>query len=282
MNDKIIYISLATLTSVLFIQSIRWSQHRGANVYSYATVNYMTAAIAFYLWAGVSGSPWSMAGALHGAGIGLCYGLTFLLINYCFRHFGVSRTTTVTYMAQAVPILASIVIWHERPSLIVMFGIAGTLIAIPLIVLQPERRTEKFAAVVIAAVALLFFGQGLAFTLMKSFERMHIGQQQLTMLAVLFSVAACTTGSFSVWRRSAIGRREIETGMLTGLLNLVNNFFVMIALSVAAATIVFPTFTASTIALTTLVSMLLWHERYSPRAWLGLAIAVVSVVLINL
>jgi drug/metabolite transporter (DMT)-like permease len=265
-----------------FLNAVRWGQARGARFATLAVFNYITAFSMFLLTAIFEHLRPQMPVALHGITIGLLYGTSFFLILYGMENFGVAKTTTVANLSQVIPVCASIVLWGERPSLLVIIGIITSAAAIPLILLPAGRREPAKSRIAVLGMIGLFVAQGLAYTVLKSYEQLNIPQQRPILLVFLFGTAATLTASVAILGRNPVRLVDISSGMLVGLFNGLNNFSLAAALSVAAATIVFPTFTAGTIILTTIASMIIWRERYTPRAWAGLALAVASVILINL
>lgn len=66
-----------------------------------------------------------------------------------------------------------------------------------------------------------------------------------------------------------------------GVANLLCNFTFLRALALLPGTIVFPSVSAGSIALSVVFGTLLWHERHGLRAVTGLVLAAVALVAIN-
>ena len=71
-------------------------------------------------------------------------------------------------------------------------------------------------------------------------------------------------------------------GMVLSVLNLATKCMLLLALAALQAVIVFPVSTAGVIVLSAAASMVFWKERYGARGILGLVLAVMAIVLINL
>jgi drug/metabolite transporter (DMT)-like permease len=280
---KAIPILFAILGMTAFLHSLRWVQYRRAHIYAVAASNYVTAAVIFIWWIAFAHVPVHIDVLFRGSIIGLLYGTSFFLLMYGIEAVGVSKTSIIVNLAQAIPVLASIAIWGERPGLLLIVGICLAAIAIPLIFLPStttvNRRTR---GKVVLAMTVLYIAQGTAYTIMKSFERLGRPDEKPVLLAGLFIVAAFLTSGIVIFLRAKADGRDLFHGILTGCCNVVSNASLVAALAVAAGTVVFPTVTAGTIIAVTLSSVIIWRERYRPMAWLGLALAVISVVLINL
>jgi drug/metabolite transporter (DMT)-like permease len=266
-----------------FLHSLRWAQHRRAHIYAVAASNYITAAVIFVWWVVFADIPTHFDVLFRGGVIGLLYGTAFFLLMYGIESIGVGKTSIVVNLAQAIPVLASIAIWGERPGWLLIAGICLAAIAIPLIFLPSVSANNRRArGKVVLAMTVLYIAQGAAYTIMKSFERLGRPDEKPALLAGLFITAAILTSSIVVFLRAKADSQDLFHGVLIGGCNVVSNAALVAALALAAGTVVFPTVTAGTIIAVTLSSVLIWRERYRPIAWLGLAIAVISVVLINL
>lgn len=276
-------ILFAILGMTAFLHSLRWAQHRRAHIYAVAASNYMAAAIIFVWWVAFAHVPTHFDVLFRGGVIGLLYGTSFFLLMYGIESIGVGKTSIIVNLAQAIPVLASIAIWGERPGGILIAGICLAAIAIPLIFLPSvSANNRRTRGKVVLAMTVLYIAQGTAYTIMKSFERLGRPDEKPALLAGLFITAAVLTSTIVVFLRAKADGRDLFHGALIGGCNVVSNAALVAALALAAGTVVFPTVTAGTIIAVTLSSVLIWHERYRPIAWLGLALAVVSVILINL
>jgi drug/metabolite transporter (DMT)-like permease len=298
---KAIPILFAILGMTAFLHSLRWAQFRRVHIYAVAASNYIAASVIFIWWVIFSHVPMHSDVLIRGCAIGGLYGIAFFLLVYGLESIGVGKTSVIVNLAQAIPILASIIIWGERPGELLIIGIFGTAVAIPLVFL-PENRVawpeaqrghvfRRIRLSVFLAMTGLYIAQGAAYTIMKSFERLDRPGEKPVLLAALFVTAAVLTTILLFLREWATRSKrslpvadgnDLFHGVFTGLCNAVSNIALVAALTVAAGTVVFPTVTAGTIIAVTLLSILFWRERYRPLTWFGLALAVVSVILINL
>jgi drug/metabolite transporter (DMT)-like permease len=280
---KAVPILFAILGMAAFLHSLRWAQQRRAHIYAVAASNYIIAAVIFVWWAIFAHAPVHFDVLLRGSAIGALYGVAFFLLMYGIGAIGVGKTSTIVNLAQAIPVLASIIIWGERPGSLLIAGICGTAIAIPLIFLPgTASQSRRIRGAVVVAMTLLYIAQGAAYTIMKSFERLGRPDEKPILLAALFVTAAILTSVLVALVRAKADGRDLFHGIATGCFNAVSNIALVASLAVAAGTVVFPTVTAGTIIVVVLSSIILWNERYRPVTWGGRAHATTSVILINL
>jgi len=81
--------------------------------------------------------------------------------------------------------------------------------------------------------------------------------------------------------RAKVGRLELGAGLALGTVNLVGNFFLLLALAHLPGIIVFPVASSMNIVLTTLVAAWAWGERIGRWGVAGMATAVLAVVFLN-
>ena len=290
------FLVLNILCWLVFTQTLRYSQHREARDYVVGAVNYVLAAVvslgALAALAWLRGMPpLYPAGAL-GAACGASYFGQFLLILLAYRLAGVGITTAVSSMGLVVPILLSWRFWGE-PMTAWRWAALG-LLPVAMLLVRPMRRQARhlnWKADVILLVAFLNFG--LISTLHKavgiyapaeagSETFLFFHPQQLTYEAGLFLVAGVCSAAYALARRGGCGRVELALGSIVGISNVLGTMFSVVALSILAAAVFFPTLTCALVVLSVVVSRLLWGERVTRRQIVGLALAICIVVMVNL
>jgi drug/metabolite transporter (DMT)-like permease len=266
----------------MFLNWLRVAQRQGTSIFVLAAANYIFSSILFLSWCLLAKTGVHSESIIHGVIIGALYGSSFFLVLYCIGNLGLARTGTIINLALAIPVLASIIAWNEKPTSLVIIGLVAVTISIPMILLPRARQQPRINLVTISAAAVLFISQGLAYTVFKSFERLAMRPEKPVMLCALFLTAALITTVLLVIKRIKPDKRGIGNGIITGLFNSMAAAALAAALERAPATVVFPTITALTIVFSTLLGVVYWRERYGMVSLLGIALAVISVVLINL
>ena len=100
--------------------------------------------------------------------------------------------------------------------------------------------------------------------------------------AALFFAAAVACATYVATRRVPYGRRIAVLGTALGVFNVLATLFVLLALSVLPAGVVFPISSSLTISLSVILGRVLWKEHVSARQIAGVVIAIAVVVLATL
>ena len=289
------YVILNILCGLVFTQTLRYSQVRGAKDYVAGAVNYALAAVVSAAVLAVMVSWRSMpplwpAGAL-GAACGASYFIQFLLILAAYRIAGVGITMTIGHMGILIPILMSWRFWGEEMT--AWRWAALGLLPVAIVLIRPLRRGPgglNWKTDVLLGMVLL--NNGLMGTLHKAVnvcapagpgeKFLFFEPHQLVYQTFLFLVAAVCSVSYALARRGGCGRVEVALGSIIGVSNVLVTIFAIVGVGVLGVAIFYPTVTSSSIALTVVISWILWNERVRGRQIAGVLVALGIVVLVNL
>jgi len=220
---------------------------------------------------------------------GFFYGVGYLVMYACIRAAGVGITVTVIRIAIAIPIAASIFVWREIPTGVQVGGIALALIAFPFLACGralPEDaahpgKNSPAAGKRAGLLAISFVVQGIATLFMKGFSRGTLPDAELLpFMFFLFTAAAVPNLAAAAMERPHLA--DFWHGLALGATNVLCTFWFMRALDNLPATEVFLTTSVGTILLSAAAAAVLWRERYRGEALLGLVLAAIALVLVNL
>ena len=116
----------------------------------------------------------------------------------------------------------------------------------------------------------------------KVFEETGSRDLDAQFLLITFIVAFVLSIVMMLYHREHLGVREILYGCLVGIPNYGSVFFLLKALTVLPAVLVYPTYSAGTILVISLIGVVAFGERPAKRQWCGLAVILVALVLLNL
>ncbi|MGI6366753.1 MAG: EamA family transporter [Anaerolineae bacterium] len=275
----------ATVFSSAFGLVLGAAMRRRCNPWAVGMVNYVTATAMQLARHALSGAPWEAAPQTlwMGASVGVLYAVNYVLFVPLLSRRGVSITSAMSRLAVIMPMLASLILWHERATLPQTAGGVLSLIALPLLTLAPAPRSaeHKLDLGTAALLVALLLGNGFSMVITKTYERTGLNQQAL-FLAALFGTAILVCG-LAWWRnRKGSGPRDILPGMALGATNALANAGLVAALTSLPAILVFPFYSAFGLVFTAVAARLMFGERISRLERLGIVVAVAAVALVNL
>lgn len=276
-----LWMVICVLAGAGFGHLMRHAQVRGRCMVWVGAWNYLFAALAAWLWWALGPAcPLTWSAVLWGLISGFSFVVAFFLLDHAIRAAGVGVSQSVQWLGVALPVAASIGLWREYPTLLQGLGLAAAFVSLPLLAggpSAPEAPRGRWRALFLAGLFLL---EGLVGLAMKVYSRQVPSGAELPFLCFMFSGASL--GSLlTAWRTAPPPARELLHGGAMGLSNVLCNFALLRALVLLPGTIVFPTVSAGSIAVTALLGGVLWRERYDRRTIVGLVLAALAVVAIN-
>lgn len=276
---------LNIVLSVIFFHVIRSAQVRGCNMMVVGVVNYLLASsICFCISLAEGNLSLSDATLFWGAVQGVAFIGTYYLICVSMALSGLAIATAFIRLSVVIPVLASIVYWGETPGVYQVLGILFCLASLPLIGTRTRdaQRRGPIRWREVRVVGLLFVGIGIASLASKAFVEADVPDARTTFMGVLYGVAALGgLGAFlaPAWRNEWFGAWD---GVKMGVVNLAGILTQLIALEQVVGVVVFPVQASGGLVLNTLFAVVVWHERFVRRTLVGMGVAAVGLVLINL
>jgi drug/metabolite transporter (DMT)-like permease len=254
-------------------------------------VNYLTAfCTGLFLYRGplslsdIPSQPWA-AGALV---LGTLFIVIFNLMARTSQQLGVSVASVATKMSLVIPVLAGLILYGEQLNLLKVVGIATALVAVFFASLKKDNRSLKRGMKIFILPFLVFLGSGIIDSSIKYLEANLVPEPEFPVFsATLFGFAALTGLGVLLVRspRDLIrwNPRNILGGVALGVPNFFSVYFLLRALQFEGlnSASIFTLNNVSIVMFTTLLGILLFKEAMSPRNWAGVALAVVSILLIS-
>lgn len=222
-----------------------------------------------------SSSVWAL---VIGIPTGVLYFLGFYFYQRSVSESGVGMAGSYAKMGILVPMILSMIFWREYPAGIQWAGMALALAAIGMVNLMPSSGGSMFSGVK-PALLLLFLSCGVSEFTSKLFQRFAMVEIRGLFLFFLFATALL----ISLFRNGRTpSRTEVLTGLAVGIPNFFASWFLIGALSALPASVVFPTYSAGSIALICLGGRFIFGERLSPREFFAILLTMAALLLINL
>lgn len=283
MSSGYLFILAQIACSVSFGHIMKWALRRKCSLSAVGAVNYV-AASALCLGIGLAGGSAGLtsAGFAVGALGGAAYVVSYFFYAEAIRRTGVSVSSSVNRLAVVPAIVGSIFIWSETVVAHQAIGILLILVALPLLSRQPGGKAARAGGsdwLVLLGLFLTTSGGPLAAKLAQEDGR---PEAKPFLLAVWFGVAAAIALGTLAGQRLRPTRADLPLGILLGAANVGGNFALLAALERLPGAIVFPGTSAGGLLCVVVTGALLWGERLSRPALVGVALAVPALALVNL
>ena len=216
---------------------------------------------------------------------GFWFIFTYLLMTASTQRSGVTVTSLSSKLSVVLPTLAGVVLFSEKLNFVATMGIVLALVALVLVV-GGKSTTNKDIKINWLLPVLIFFGTGTGDILMKLTEQQNTSDDMSFMIAFIYFIAMLfgilivahdLIRGKSKWQwKNAIG------GIGLGVINFFSTFCVYQAMRCFDNVVLFPIYNIGVVSLTALTGWLLFKEKLTWKNYLGLAIAIIAVILITL
>jgi len=212
----------------------------------------------------------------------------FNLIALTTQRSGLSVAAVATKMSVAIPILFGIVLYQESLGVVKMIGILLGLVAVYLVSIKTKKGIELQKKQLIFPI-LVFIGSGIIDTSLKYLETNFVAKNEASLFsASIFGFAAIigigilgykyVSGTLKIKGKNIIG------GIFLGVPNYYSIYFLIKALQQDGmdSSSIFTINNVAILLVSTLAGILFFQEKLTPKNWLGISIAILSIILVTL
>ncbi len=219
--------------------------------------------------------------------LGVLFIIVFNLMAATSQRLGVSVASVATKMSLAIPVLFGVLIYKEQLGPLKVLGILLALIAVYFA--SYKEKSMKVNKNALLLPFLVFLGSGIIDAAIKYMQEVYIAEAEFPLFSATVFAAAAITGVVFILVRSVqkplkTNMRNILGGIALGVPNYYSIYFLMRALqndTMNSASI----FTINNVAIVmfcTLLGIVLFKEKISLKNWAGIAMAVISILLVAL
>lgn len=284
------YLALSVLaSSFIFVVFKLFSTYKIQTLYA-IIVNYITACTVGLLY---YDAPLDLTEILQqswffgAVALGLLFIVIFNLMAATSQKLGVSVASVATKMSLVIPVLFGEYLYNEQLTILEVLGIILALFAVYYASYKEKKlKAEKWAFLL---PLLVFLGSGVIDTSIKYFQEVHMPEKAYPLFsATVFASAAVIGGLFilgtSVKKPIGINWKNVLGGICLGIPNYFSIYFLLKALQHPTLTSasVFTINNVAIVMLSTLLGILLFREVLSVKNWLGIGLAILSIVLVAL
>lgn len=219
--------------------------------------------------------------------LGVLFITIFNLMARSTQVSGVSVTSVATKMSLVIPVVVGVVIYKEELSLLQIIGIVLALLAVYLSSQKEKGITINRRDLLLPL--LVFLGSGIIDASIKYFEEEHLTDPEIPIFSSMVFGCAALTGLVFIGIKSfktplRVNFRNILGGIALGVPNYFSIFFLIRALrsDMLNSAAVFTLNNVAIVMLSTVLGILLFKERLRPKNWGGVALAILSIILVAL
>ena len=216
---------------------------------------------------------------------GFWFIFTYLLMTASTQSSGVTVTSLSSKLSVVLPTLAGVLLFRETLTGPVSIGIVLALVALVLVVGSGDKSPANTQRTNWLLPVLIFFGTGTGDILMKLNEQRNTADDMSFMIAFIYLIAM-VFGVILVAYELLRGKSKWQTksligGIALGVINFFSTYCIFHAMRCFDNVMLFPIYNIGVVCLTALIGWLFFKEKLTWKNYLGLAIAIIAVVLIS-
>jgi len=284
-----IYLVLAIVFSAGVFVTMRFFKRFGLDNHQALMWNYVFATVTGFLMCGrVDTVPELVGEAWFGLSLltGFWFIFTYLLMTASTQSSGVTVTSLSSKLSVVLPAMAGVLLFQETLGWQVAIGIILALVALVLVVGGGNQSVDHSKRTRWLLPILIFFGTGTGDILMKLNEQRNHADDMSFMIAFIYLISmlfGIILVSYELIRgKSKWQNKSLIGGVALGVINFFSTYCIFHAMRCFDNVILFPIYNIGVVSLTALIGWLVFKERLTWKNYLGLAIAILAVILISI
>lgn len=284
-----LYLLLSSICSLTLVHLLKVTEVKKLRTVQTLTINYLAAGLAALVIGAIQSVEFHFVNLAHPLILAFCFIVGALFIGNFFIYSksihvnGMGISVAAMRLSLLVPVMISVYLYNEFLSAVKVFAIV--LVFGALLLLIPRREKIRFRQINAGWLLLaVFMLTGLADASLKVYEEeFRIQFNELIFMGVVFAGAFIIGLATCFYRRSdkqLINTAEVKLGTLIGIPNLYSSVFLIYALEEISGAIAFSMVNIMNVVGGTALGLIRWQDEISTRQWIGLAIAIVAIILL--
>jgi drug/metabolite transporter (DMT)-like permease len=220
---------------------------------------------------------------LFGTGMGALFLFSFFAFTAAVETAGTALATVSSRISVVVPVIFSIILFNEIPTMFHLTGIIFAIITIIFFYFSLRTIKEKilsvrdyfFLFIVLIGIGVCDFG-------MKVFQYLSERNEEAFFLLIVFSFAFIYAVIVIKAKKIRFDKSSMTRGGLLGIPNIFSSYFLLGALGELPGIIVYPAANIGIILLTTFSAWLIWKESINRFGKLALISGAVAIFFLSL
>lgn len=285
------YLLLSICASTLIFVIFKVVGKRNINTLQTIVINYFTAftyGILSYdapiIVSDIIRSKWFF-GAI---GLGFLFIAIFNVMALTAQRNGLSVASVASKMSVVIPIIFGLFFYNESLGWQKALGIVLALLAVYLASYK-AKTDQRFSIKTLWLPIILFLGSGTIDTSIKYIETTFLADNGIPIFsATIFFIAGVIgiglLSAKAIQKQFTFDPKSIVSGVILGVVNYYSIYTLLKALNAEnfESSTIFTVNNVAIVMLTTLIGLLLFKERLLTKNWIGIGIAVLSIILVTL
>ena len=284
-----IYLLLCIFSSTVIIILFKYFDQLKINTFNAIIINYITASLIGLIISfnslksiNIFIQPWLPVAIL----IGVLFVVMFNVIAITTQKAGISVSSVASKMSVIVPMLFSILYYHEQ---INNYKIAGMVLSVIAVVFTAIRKNIHFEnRKYLFLPFILFIGMGLVDSLVKFSQHEYLRDQNLpvftTLLFTISAIAGIVVRLFKKpLRNSPVNLKTVVAGMLLGIANFGTFYFLVHALNsnFVDSSVIFGLNSVGIVLLSVFLAIILFKEKLTFINWTGIVLSIITIFVLT-
>jgi drug/metabolite transporter (DMT)-like permease len=220
---------------------------------------------------------------IFGAGLGLLFVLSFFTFAKAISYAGTGLATTSSRLSVIIPILLSIIFYNELPNEFHLVGFLFTAVTFILFYFSVRGNHRDGEGILkYLFLFLVFIGIGINDFAIKVFKNWRAEQEEPYFVLFIFSSALVYSSIYIIIKKIKISRQTALWGLVLGVPNVFSTVFLLGALALLPAILVYPLMNVGIILFTTGLAFLIWKEKLNRWGVFALASGLLAILFLSL
>ncbi len=218
-----------------------------------------------------------------GQGLGLLFVLSFFAFAKAISYAGTGLATTSSRLSVIIPIVFSIIVYNETPSQYQIIGFLFTVVTFIFFyfsISDNHKAGDGFLKYILLLAVLI--GIGINDFSMKIFKSWKPQQEEPFFIFFVFSSAFIYSLIYIAFKRIKIIKHTAAWGLVLGIPNVFSTIFLLSALALLPAILVYPLINVGIIIFTTLFAFFIWKEKLNRWGVLAIASGLLAIVFLSI
>jgi drug/metabolite transporter (DMT)-like permease len=286
-----IFLILSIFVSVLFGISFKVIAVKNINAFQAIIVNYVVAGILGFVTTKSNVTPlniFEQSWIYVAIGLGIVFISSLFVIAETTAKSGISVAQVANRMSVVVPISIAVIFYGDILSLAKIIGILLAIAAVYLVSHKEDKQNVSQKLWWLFPV-IIFICSGIIDSSINYAQRYLLKEDDFdaflsTIFATAFVFGFIVLLYQMIIKKEKFQGKAIPAGIILGTINFGTMYFIISALNtnILEPSALFPINNLSILTISTLISVVVFKERLSPKNWLGIGLSLLAILILGL